>query len=163
MIEPTDWDKRRNSMKDLTNSLTPFVRHDMQNTPGPAGAPEAAGSLLSPPLGKPPVANIANTETTPQAQPQPDPTPLATPHPGPQAAPQGTAVPCHQKNAADFLAGNTPGVMAYYDPGSPKPLDPEKGQYARDVQNAPPQAAVPTQEDEDTVRHLVEWREEATY
>jgi hypothetical protein len=143
----------------------------MQNTPGPAGAPEAAGSLLSPPLGKPPVSGAA------QAQPQPDAAPLATPHPGPQATPQaqaapasptapvprGTAVPCHQKNAADFLAGNTPGVMAYYDPGSPEPTAPEKGQYAQDVQNAPPQAAVPTQEDEDVVRHLVEWREEATY
>jgi hypothetical protein len=129
----------------------------MQNTPGPAGAPEAADSLLSPPLGKPPVSGTA------QAQPQPDAAPLATPHPGPQAAPQGTAVPCHQKNAADFLAGNTPGVMAYYDPGSPKPTAPEKGQYAPKVQNAPPQAAVPTQEDEDVVRHLVEWREEATY
>jgi hypothetical protein len=145
-------------MQDLTNSLTPFVRHAMQNTPGQAGAPEAAGSLLSPPLGKPPVSGAA------QAQPQPD--PLATPHPGPQAAPQaapvprGTAVPCHQKNAADFLAGNTPGVMAYYDPGSPNL---KNGQEEQDVQNAPPQAAVPTQEDEDVVRHLVEWREEATY
>jgi hypothetical protein len=154
-------------MQEMTNSLTPFVRHAMQNTPGPAGAPEAAGSLLSPPLGKPPVANTETTETAPQ--PQPAPVPPATPHPGPEAAPQaahgpqGTAVACHQKNAADFLAGNTPGVMAYYDPGSPDSPDPEKGQYGKDVQNAPPQAAVPTQEDEDVVRHLVEWREEATY
>jgi hypothetical protein len=135
----------------------------MHNTPGPAGTPEAAGSLLSPPLGKPPVANNANPADAPQTRPQPDTAPPATPHPGPEAAPQaargpqGTAVACHQKNAADFLAGNTPGVMAYYDPGSPDPSDPEKGQ------NAPPQAAVPTQEDEDVVRHLVEWREEATY
>jgi hypothetical protein len=150
-------------MEDMTNSLTPFVRHAMQNTPGSAGTPEATGSRLSPPLGKPPVPDAT------QAATQPEPTPLATPHPGPQAAPQaapaprGTAVPCHQKNAADFLAGNTLGVMAYYDPSSPEPLDPEKGQYAPKVQNAPPQAAVPTQEDEDVVRHLVEWREEATY
>jgi hypothetical protein len=154
-----------NSMQYLTNSLTPFVRHDMQNTPGPAGVPEAAGSLLSPPLGKPPLANTEN----PADAPRPEPAPPATPHPGrcpKQAAPQGTAVPCHQKNAADFLAGNTPGVMAYYDPGSPEPEKSgkhEKEQYGKNVQNAPPQAAVPTQEDEDVVRHLVEWREEATY
>jgi hypothetical protein len=138
-------------MENLTHSLTPFVRHAMQNTPGPAGAPEATGSRLSPPLGKPPEANTETTETEPQ--PQPAAPPRATPHPGPQAAPQGTAVPCHQKNAADFLAGNTPGVMAYYDPDSPAPR----------AQNAPPQAAAPTQESDDTVRHLVEWREEATY
>ena len=51
-------------------------------------------------------------------------------HPGPirRGVPvtDGTPAPCRQKNAASFLAGETPGVMAAYgqgerEPGSPFP------------------------------------------
>ena len=43
----------------------------------------------------------------------------------------GTPAPCRQKNAASFLAGDTPGVMASYghgggEPGGPHP-PPERG------------------------------------
>lgn len=58
----------------------------------------------------------------------------------------GTPAPCRQKNAASFLAGDTPGVMATYGPGEREPGSP-----------------IPTLESEDTVRNLRDWREEAPY
>ena len=58
----------------------------------------------------------------------------------------GTPTPCRQKNAASFLKGETPGVMASYGPGEREPGGP-----------------IPTLESEDTVRHLRDWREEAPY
>lgn len=58
----------------------------------------------------------------------------------------GTPAPCRQKNAASFLAGKTPGVMATYGPGEREPGSP-----------------IPTLESEDTVRALQHWREEAIY
>ena len=58
----------------------------------------------------------------------------------------GTPAPCRQKNAASFLKGETPGVMASYGPGEREPGGP-----------------IPTLESEDTVRHLRDWREEAPY
>ena len=95
---------------------------------------------------------------TPPAQPRepaiPVPPPATqTPHPSPSCAPQGrvpttdgTPAPCRQKNAADFLAGDTPGVMATYGSGGREPDSP-----------------IPTLENEDTVRDLVRWRQEAPY
>lgn len=95
---------------------------------------------------------------TPPAQPQqpgaPVPTPAPqTPHPSPSCTPQGgipvtdgTPAPSRQKNAAGFLAGNTPGVMASYDAGQREPGSP-----------------IPTLENEEAVRHLVQWRQEAPY
>ena len=58
----------------------------------------------------------------------------------------GTPAPCRQKNAASFLAGDTPGVMASYGHGGREPGGP-----------------IPTLESEDTVRDLVHWRQEAPY
>lgn len=95
---------------------------------------------------------------TPPAQPRepgiPVPPPATqTPHPSPSCAPQGrvpttdgTPAPCRQKNAAGFLAGDTPGVMATYGSGGREPDSP-----------------IPTLENEDTVRDLVHWRQEAPY
>ena len=37
------------------NSLTPFIRHELENQPGPAAAPENICTRCSPPLGKEPV------------------------------------------------------------------------------------------------------------
>ena len=78
---------------------------------------------------------------------------VGTPHPAPEAAPRagvpmtdGTPAPCRQKNAASFLAGRTPGVMATYGAGGREPGGP-----------------IPTLEDADTVRHLRAWREESQY
>lgn len=95
---------------------------------------------------------------TPPAQPRepsaPVPPPATqTPHPSPSCTPQGrvpitdgTPAPCRQKNAAGFLAGDTPGVMAAYGSGGQE-LD----------------SPIPTLENEDTVRNLVRWRREAPY
>lgn len=58
----------------------------------------------------------------------------------------GTPAPCRQKNAASFLAGDTPGVMASYGHGGREPGGP-----------------IPTLESEDAVRALRDWREEAIY
>ena len=49
--------------------------------------------------------------------------------PKPKARPgvpmtDGTPAPCRQKNAASFLAGKTPGVMATYGPGEREPGSP---------------------------------------
>lgn len=90
----------------------------------------------------------------PPARPALDPTPtVQTPHPGPGSAPQagvpvtdGTPAACRQKNAAGFLAGDTPGIMAAYGGGEREPG-----------------SDIPTLESEDTVRDLVRWRQEAPY
>ena len=58
----------------------------------------------------------------------------------------GTPAPCRQKNAASFLAGDTPGVMATYGPGEREPGSP-----------------IPPLERAATVRNLRDWREEAPY
>lgn len=58
----------------------------------------------------------------------------------------GTPAPCRQKNAASFLAGETPGVMAAYGQGEREPGSP-----------------IPTLESEDTVRTLADWRRQAPY
>ena len=78
---------------------------------------------------------------------------VQTPHPAPDAAPpaavpvtDGTPAPSRQKNAASFLNGDTPGVMASYGLGAREPGSP-----------------IPTQESEDLVRSLAAWRREAPY
>ncbi len=86
-------------------------------------------SRVSPPLGA-----LPSQPDNPDVQlPPPEPE-----VPDIQAVPMtdGTPVACRQKNAAEFLAGNTPGVMAQYAPGlfsteqkldsrQPAPDDPE--------------------------------------
>lgn len=147
------------------NTLSPFIHHDMDNLPGETAAPADSSSFNSPPLGKMPRAADAGTTILPPSQPDnpgvqlPPPSVSQTPHPGPESAPQGgipythgTPAPGRQKNAASFLAGTTPGTMAIYMP--------ENNRMEHD---APPQAALPAQEDDETVERLVEWREEAAY
>lgn len=144
------------------STLSSFVHHALEDLPGETGAPTATSSLNSPPLGKPP---LGVTEGMPPSQPDdpgvqlPPPSTSQTPHPGPESAPQGsipytqgTPAPGRQKNAASFLAGTTPGTMAIYMP--------ENNRMEHD---APPQAALPAQEDDETVERLVQWREEAAY
>lgn len=75
-------------------------------------------------------------------------------------------LPSHQRNAMDYLAGNTPGVMAFYAP--------EEQCYAElsMMQHPSPQPANlqantradnATVEDAETVNRLVDWRQEAIY
>lgn len=71
-------------------------------------------------------------------------------------------LPCRQKNAADFLAGNTPGVMAFYAPEEQRRAAQHPcAQPANIAANTRPDNA--TVEDAETVQRLVEWREEASY
>lgn len=144
------------------STLSSFVHHALEDLPGESAAPEASGSLNSPPLGKPPCVQSAPVLPSQPDGPGvqlPPPSTSQTPHPGPESAPQaripytqGTPAPGRQKNAASFLAGTTPGTMAAYMP--------ENNRIEHD---APPQAALPAQEDDETVERLVEWREEAAY
>lgn len=105
----------------------------------PCAAPGAASSLHSPALGMPP-----------------DPQPGQTPHPGPDSAPRGgvpmtdgTPAPCRQKNAAEFLAGRSPGVMEFYAPELFARLQPDTRRPAPEAPEA--------------VRRLERWREQAPY
>ena len=153
------------------SSLTPFIRHQMEDLPGPSAAPENSCSRRSPPLGKVPDApNEQNKPDSPDILLPGDPTapgtqvpphietPGQTPHPGTNSAPQsvpmtdGTPAACYQKNARDFLAGDVQAsVMAHYAPGL---FSTE--QHTHSAHPAP---------DDDTasVLDLVDWREESPY
>lgn len=141
------------------DSLTPFIRHELADRPGGSGTAQAASSRLSPPLGKqplqpPPPPDNPGTQLPPPEFPAPD----ATPHPDPGAAPSagipvtdGTPAGCYQKNAASFLNGSVPGVMAQYG----------EGLFGADQRLHTAQPA--PEEDAHAVRSLVDWRESAPY
>ena len=144
------------------NSLTPFIRHELEHRPGASAAPEASCARCSPPLGKePPLQPSAPPENPGTQLPPPDiPRPGQTPHPGTDGQPfgahsvpmtDGTPAACRQKNAQEFLAGKVPGVMAQYAPGLFSTR-----QHLHSRHPAP---------DEDTaaVQELVDWREDAPY
>ena len=63
----------------------------------------------------------------------------------------GTPAACRQKNAAEYLAGRSPGVMTQYGQGLFG-----SQQHTKSLHPAP-------EEDESGVLQLVEWREEAPY
>ena len=142
------------------NSLTPFIRHELEHWPGSSAAPENSCSRCSPPLGKEPEPvqmpgdpAAPGTQVPPQVE-----QPGRTPHPGPDSAPHGvpmtdgTPVACRQKNAKDFLAGDVQtSVMAHYAPGLFS-----TGQHTHSAHPAP-------EEDAAAVQELVTWREDAPY
>jgi len=85
------------------NSLEPFIRHELENQPGTAAAPQANSTRNAPPLGsiplQPPAAPDApGTQLPPPELPQPE-------KPGVPMT-DGTPMACRQKNAAAFLAGD---------------------------------------------------------
>lgn len=125
-------------------SLTPFIRRQLEDTPGPSGPPEAAGSRLSPALGQPPSTEPPKPGCGSQQSPP------EIEQPGVPMT-NGTPVACRQKNAAEYLAGRSPGVMAQYGDGL---FGAE--QHTKSRQPAP-------DKDESGVLQLVEWREEAPY
>ena len=144
------------------NSLTPFIRHELDEQPGASSAPENSCSRCSPPLGKEPEPvqmpgdpAAPGTQVPPQVE-----QPGRTPHPGPDSAPHGvpmtdgTPVACRQKNAAAFLAGEVPGVMAQYG-----------GQLFGTEQNLDTAHPAPEEPDpaQSGVLDLVDWREDAPY
>ena len=140
-------------------SLTPFIRHELEDAPGPSGPPEETSSMVSPPLGaepgQPPVTEPPKPGRGSQQPPsQPDGPDVQLPpeieQPGVPMT-NGTPVACRQKNAAEYLAGRSPGVMAQYGDGL---FGAE--QHTKSRQPAP-------DKDESGVLQLVEWREEAPY
>ena len=111
-------------------SLTPFIRHELEDAPGPSGSPEETSSVVSPPLGaepgQPPVTEPPKPGCGSQQPPsQPDGPDVQLPPPEvPQPRPDcsipmtdGTPAACRQKNAAEYLAGRSPGVMTQYGDG----------------------------------------------
>ena len=139
------------------NSLEPFIRHELENQPGTAAAPQANSTRNAPPLGSMPLQPPAAPDTPGTQLPPPE-VPGNPPHPEPGSAPQagvpmtdGTPAACRQKNAQEFLAGKVPGVMAQYAPGLFSTL-----QHTHSAHPAP-------DEDADAVQQLVEWRENAPY
>ena len=120
--------------------------------------------MVSPPLGaepgQPPVTEPPKPGRGSQQPPsQPDGPDVQLPPPEvPQPRPDcgipmtdGTPAACRQKNAAEFLAGRSPGVMAQYGQGLFGPQ-----QHTKSPHPAP-------DEDQSGVLQLVEWREEAPY
>ena len=100
-------------------------------------------SRVSPPLGA-----LPSQPDSPEVQlppPEPDLPPI-------QAVPMtdGTPAACMQKNAKEFLAGNTPGVMAQYAPGL---FSTEQKRNSRQ----------PAPDDPEAVKELVRLREEEPY
>ena len=139
------------------NSLELFIRHELENQPGTAAAPQASSTRNAPPLGSMPLQPPAAPDMPGTQLPPPE-VPGNPPHPEPGSAPQagvpmtdGTPAACRQKNAQEFLAGKVPGVMAQYAPGLFSTL-----QHTHSAYPAP-------DEDADAVQQLVEWRENAPY
>ena len=88
---------------------------------------------------------------------QPDSPEVQLPPPEPdlppiQAVPMtdGTPAACMQKNAKEFLAGNTPGVMAQYAPGL----------FSTEQKR---NSSQPAPDDPEAVKELVRLREEEPY
>ena len=142
------------------NSLTPFIRHELEHRPGSSAAPENSCSRCSPPLGKEPEpVQMPGDPAAPGTQVPPHiETPGQTPHPDTGSTPQGVPMTdgppaaCRQKNAKDFLAGDVQtSVMAHYAPGLFS-----TGQHTHSAHPAP-------EEDTAAVQELVTWREDAPY
>jgi len=143
------WQGTLGAEVNLMNSLEPFIRHELENQPGTAAAPQANSTRKSPPLGSMPLQPPAAPDTPSTQLPPPE-----LPQPEKPGVPMtdGTPMACRQKNAAAFLAGDVQtSVMAHYAPGL---FSTKQKLHSRHP--AP---------DEDTaaVLELVEWREDAPY
>ena len=98
------------------NSLEPFIRHELENQPGTAAAPQANSTRIAPPLGSMPLQPPAAPDTPGTQLPPPE-----LPQPEKPGVPMtdGTPAACRQKNAAAFLAGDVQtSVMAHYGAGA---------------------------------------------
>ena len=73
----------------------------------------------------------------------------------------GRCLPSRQKNAASYLAGETPGVMVFYAPESELPAAEQAMQ--RRARTAHRRAKDTAVQDDETVQRLLEWREQAPY
>ena len=129
------------------NSLEPFIRHELENQSGTAAAPQASSTRNAPPLGSMPLQPPAAPDTPGTQLPPPE-----LPQPEKPGVPMtdGTPMACRQKNAAAFLKGQVPGVMAEYAPGL---FSTEQRLHSRQ----------PAPDDSEGVQDLVDWREDAPY
>jgi len=129
------------------NSLEPFIRHELENQPGTAAAPQASSTRNAPPLGSMPLQPPAAPDTPGTQLPPPE-----LPQPEKPGVPMtdGTPMACRQKNAAAFLKGQVPGVMAEYAPGL---FSTEQRLHS----------SQPAPDDSEGVQDLVDWREDAPY
>ena len=118
------------------NSLEPFIRHELENQPGTAAAPQASSTCNAPPLGSMPLQPPAAPDTPGSQLPPPE-----LPQPEKPGVPMtdGTPMACRQKNAAAFLAGDVQtSVMAHYAPGLPRPPPPGYSAQSRSCTAATP-------------------------
>ena len=115
------------------NSLEPFIRHELENQPGTAAAPQDSSTRNTPPLGSMPLQPPAAPDTPGTQLPSPE-----LPQPEKPGVPMtdGTPMAC---------------VMAHYAPGL---FSTKQKLHSRHP--AP-------DEDTAAVLELVEWREDAPY
>lgn len=110
-------------------SLTPFIRHELEDAPGPSGPPEETSSVVSPPLGAEPGQPPSQPDGPDVQLPPPE-----VPQPRPDCSipmTDGTPAACRQKNAAEYLAGRSPGVMTQYGQGLFGPQQHTKSPHRR--------------------------------
>ena len=138
------------------NTLTPFIQHEPVGTPEQQTKPGVLSSPNSPPLGSRPDIDLPPSQPDNPGVRLPPPQ-VSTPHPGPGSEPRveytdGTPAACRQKNAASFLARETPAVMDHYMPGP----------GLAEAYNPASFTGLPTWESDENVKDLQEWREQAT-
>ena len=128
-------------------SLTPFIRHELEDAPGPSGPPEETSSMVSPPLGaepgQPPVTEPPKPGRGSQQPPsQPD---------GPDVQLPPPEIPQPRPDCGIPMTDGTPAACRQYGGGL---FGAEQHLHSREP--AP-------DEDKSGVLQLVEWREEAPY
>ena len=89
------------------NSLEPFIRHELENQPGTAAAPQASSTRNAPPLGSMPLQPPAAPDTPGTQLPPPE-----LPQPEKPGVPMtdGTPMACRQKETMALEQGFFSGV-----------------------------------------------------
>ena len=110
-------------------SLTPFIRHELEDAPGPSGPPEETSSMVSPPLGaipgQPPVTEPPKPGRGSQQPPsQPD-------GPDVQLPPPEVPQPCPDCSIP-MTDGTTDGISDLPDAELPEELRPVR-EHLREV------------------------------
>lgn len=150
--------------------LEDFIHHNLQQLPNeaedtPSDSAANAKTHHKHHGGKPSMHNATHrrlhthSTTTVHATPPQAP---QVPHASQACASATNCLPCRQKNAKDFLAGNTPGVMAFYAPEEQRLANQHPCPQPANIR-ASTRADNATIENAETVQRLVEWREEAAY
>ena len=146
-------------------SLTPFIRHELEDAPGPSGPPEETSSMVSPPLGAEP-GQLPVTEPpkpgrgSQQPPSQPDGPDVQLPPPEvPQPRPD-CGIPMTDGTPDGLSAEERRRVSGRAVAGGDGPVR-AAGCFGPQQHTKSPHPA--PEEDESGVLQLVEWREEAPY